>query len=137
MPRHTFPLLALCSALLLLIVDAFAPVPRVAVPPSSPAAGRHGKSLPGAADMSLRAAAVSQEAMKVNEKKPKFKLPGTCDHDFECEASEFCCEYLVFKMCCSDGTRSESDFTPVLVPIPIPVERYPYPGGYGGYGGYR
>ena len=37
------------------------------------------------------------------KKKPAFKVPGTCDSDWECEANEFCCDYLLFKMCCSDG----------------------------------
>lgn len=39
----------------------------------------------------------------VNGDKPKLKLPNTCDSDYDCDGSEFCCEFMFFKMCCSDG----------------------------------
>ncbi|KAH8062241.1 DUF2358-containing protein [Aureococcus anophagefferens] len=37
-----------------------------------------------------------------------------------------CCDFVLFKMCCNGGVGIPA-FQPALAPIPIPVEREPYP----------
>lgn len=55
--------------------------------------------------------AVMKGGQPVNSDKPKLKLPNTCDSDYECDGTEFCCDFMFFKMCCSDGKLHAHDGT--------------------------
>jgi len=71
------------------------------------------------------------------EKKQKRKLlPGQCEGMWDCDSPMECCDFVMFKMCCRGGLGIPAflEPAPVLVPIPVPVERGP-PGMPGGRGG--
>lgn len=59
--------------------------------------------------------AVMKGGQPVNSDKPKLKLPNTCDSDYECDGTEFCCDFMFFKMCCSDGKPLAHDCTCLLI----------------------
>ena len=68
------------------------------------------------------------------EKKQKRKLlPGQCEGMWDCDSPMECCDFVMFKMCCRGGLGIPAfvEPAPVLVPIPVPVERGP-PGMPGG-----
>ena len=60
-----------------------------------------------------------------NEKKPnKFinwikslKPPEECETIWDCDDGLYCCDFIVTKVCCSDGLM-----TPIAEYIPIPIE---------------
>ncbi|KAH8050767.1 DUF2358-containing protein [Aureococcus anophagefferens] len=63
----------------------------------------------------------------LKKKSPLGKLmPGTCENMWDCDSPMQCCDFVLFKMCCNGGVGIPA-FQPALVPIPIPVEREPYP----------
>jgi hypothetical protein len=71
------------------------------------------------------------------QKKQKRKLlPGQCEGMWDCDSPMECCDFVMFKMCCRGGVGIPAflEPQPVLVPIPVPVERGP-PGMPGGGGG--
>ena len=73
------------------------------------------------------------------EKKQKRKLlPGQCEGMWDCDSPMECCDFVMFKMCCRGGLGIPAflEPAPVLVPIPVPVERGP-PGMPGGGAGGR
>jgi len=63
------------------------------------------------------------------------KIPEGCDSDYECEGTESCCDFIFFKMCCSDGGHTQEAWTPVPIPV-RPGDGYQQGGGFGGNGGY-
>ena len=66
-------------------------------------------------------------AKNLKKKSPLGKLkPGTCENMWDCDSPMQCCDFVLFKMCCNGGVGIPA-FQPALVPIPIPVERDPYP----------
>ena len=80
----------------------------------------------------------ASEGRNLKKKTPRAKLlPGTCENMWDCDSPMQCCDFVLFKMCCNGGVGIPA-FQPSLVPIPIPVERDPYPpppqngGGYPG-----
>ena len=78
-----------------------------------------------------------KKAPRNKEKKQKRKLlPGQCEGMWDCDSPMECCDFVMFKMCCRGGLGIPAflEPAPVLVPIPVPVERGP-PGMPGGRGG--
>ncbi|KAM3574831.1 hypothetical protein VYU27_003256 [Nannochloropsis oceanica] len=63
------------------------------------------------------------------------KIPEGCDSDYECEGTESCCDFIFFKMCCSDGGHTQEAWTPVPIPV-RPGDGYQQGGGYAGNGGF-
>ena len=57
------------------------------------------------------------EAEKVNEGRPDWlpKLPSGCESDYECDGMESCCDFLLFKACCTDGKLTKGLF--LLAPL--------------------
>merc|ERR1712147_526137 len=69
----------------------------------------------------------ADRSKNLKKKSPLGKLkPGTCENMWDCDSPMQCCDFVLFKMCCNGGVGIPA-FQPALVPIPIPVERDPYP----------
>lgn len=78
----------------------------------------------------LAAVGVETEARSSRDKL-KF---GNCEDSWDCEGTQSCCDFVFFKVCCSDGTAAQEQW----VPVPIPVRPNDgYPGPYNGGGYYR
>ena len=72
-------------------------------------------------------AMAAERSKNLKKKSPLGKLkPGTCENMWDCDSPMQCCDFVLFKMCCNGGVGIPA-FQPALVPIPIPVERDPYP----------
>lgn len=68
-----------------------------------------------------------KRARNLRKPTPKSKLlPGTCENMWDCDSPMQCCDFVMFKMCCNGGFGIPA-FQPEMIPIPIPVERDPYP----------
>lgn len=66
----------------------------------------------------------NKKKARAAEKKKRAKLlPGACENMWDCESPQECCDFIMFKMCCSGGVGIPAFMQPSLVPIPIPVER--------------
>ena len=57
-----------------------------------------------------------------NDLKYAFK-PETCEYIWDCEAPMDCCDFILFKTCCSNGLKIPNLLPnePELIPIPIPI----------------
>ena len=92
-----------------------------------------------ASDGESEAPPPSKKKAPRKEKKQKRKLlPGQCEGMWDCDSPMECCDFVMFKMCCRGGLGIPAflEPAPVLVPIPVPVERGP-PGMPGGGAGGR
>lgn len=80
--------------------------------------------------------AKNKAAARPKEKKKKLR-PGQCEAMWDCDSGMNCCDFVMFKMCCSGGVGIPAFLLPPpqpsLVPIPVPVENgppgMPGPGG--------
>jgi len=123
---------ALLLGLLIGLVDAFLPVgirsslhrpSRTVAPPST-------------TTTSLSAAAQVDPPLHLKARPDWLpKIPEGCDSDYECEGTESCCDFIFFKMCCSDGGHTQEAWTPVPIPV-RPGDGYQQGGGYAGNGGF-
>lgn len=58
----------------------------------------------------------------------------TIQDSWDCEGTQSCCDYILFRMCCTDGTAVQEQW----VPVPIPVRPNDgYPGPYSGRAAHR
>lgn len=58
----------------------------------------------------------------------------TTQDSWDCEGTQSCCDYILFRMCCTDGTAVQEQW----VPVPIPVRPNDgYPGPYSGRAAHR
>lgn len=44
------------------------------------------------------------------------KVPSGCEGALDCGPTEHCCDFVLFKMCCTDG-NAQSDWAPVPIPV--------------------
>ncbi|CAM9702165.1 unnamed protein product, partial [Choristocarpus tenellus] len=63
---------------------------------------------------------------------PKMEIPNGCETSWDCSGDQVCCDFLLVKMCCSNGIR-QPIFTPATIPIPVRDA----PPNHGGRGGNR
>ena len=121
---------ALFLGLLLGVVDGFLPTGFTAMDrPSRKANPSPSPPTPTALAASMTDPQPRQQA------RPEWlpKIPEGCDSDYECEGTESCCDFIFFKMCCSDGGHAQEAWTPVPIPV-RPGDGYQ--GGYAGNGGW-
>lgn len=73
----------------------------------------------------LSAVGVGAEGPRSEMDKPGLKFG--CEDSWDCEGTQSCCDFVFFKMCCSEGTAAQEQW----VPVPIPVRPNDgYPGYY-------
>lgn len=123
--------LAMCAG----VADGFVAGPGAPMP-AAPVRGQHARGLststapvstPPAVVLApaLSAVGVGPEGPRAEADKPGLKFG--CEDSWDCEGTQSCCDFVFFKMCCSEGTAAQEQW----VPVPIPVRPNDgYPGYY-------